>query len=49
MKNHINIGCFSVFCIIWDTKGEALTLAWNEIDFKRNTVRVNKTMSYGEK
>ncbi len=28
-------------------KGEALALTWNDVDFKNNIIRINKTLSYG--
>lgn len=49
-KNYRNKNAFPFFRILAYTgmrKGEALALQWKDIDFKRNTIDVNKTLSKG--
>ncbi|QQK75843.1 tyrosine-type recombinase/integrase [Salicibibacter cibarius] len=41
---------FRVLLFSGTRKGEAVALTWNDVDFRNNTIRVNKTLSmdYGE-
>lgn len=50
-EQHGNIKWFTFFHLLAYTgmrRGEALALTWNDIDFNKNTIKVNKTMTIGE-